>query len=165
MEHSVRQDGETLHSDWWMPDVAATPHTMGVCSREARCDHWLDMRWNAPASMLLEVGATLAGAPRKTGCTIWQAHILAPETETTAHYFWATTRSVDVVDEGMDGFLRGLMSQAFEGEDKPIIEAAFANLDGGDFWAQRPVALEMDVGGTRARRLIQTMQRRESETA
>ncbi|MBS0284919.1 MAG: Rieske 2Fe-2S domain-containing protein [Proteobacteria bacterium] len=162
-QHEIRQEGETLHSDWWMPDVAAPPHTLGIYPREMRCDHWLDMRWNAPATMLLEVGATPASAPREQGCTVWQAHVLTPETATTTHYFWATTRAVDHVDPHADAFLRDLMQQAFEGEDKPIIEAAFANLDGGDFWTQRPVSLGIDAGGTRARRLIETMLRREHE--
>lgn len=164
-KHAVRQEGETLHSDWWMPDVAAPAHTMGVYPPDTRCDHWLEMRWHAPASMLLEVGATPVGSARETGCIVWQAHILTPETEATTHYFWASTRSIDVVDEGMDGFVRGLMNQAFEGEDKPIIEAAFANLDGQDFWDQRPVSLGVDTGGTRARRLIETMLRRETAAA
>jgi len=164
-EHRVRQDGETLHSDWWMPDVAAPPHTFGIYPSELRCDHWLDMRWNAPATMLLEIGATPKGEPRGEGCTVWQAHILTPETETTAHYFWATTRSGDHSDPGTDAFLRGLMEQAFEGEDKPIIEAAFANLDGRDFWDEKPVSLGIDQGGTRARRLIESMLRRETEAA
>ena len=53
--------------------------------------------------------------------------------------------------------LRGLMSQAFVEEDKPIIEAAFSNLDGEDFWAAKPVFLGVDAAGTRARRLLQTM--------
>jgi len=164
-EHRVRQDGETLHSDWWMPDVAAPAHTFGIYPPEQRCDHWLDMRWNAPASMLLEIGATPKGQPRGEGCTVWQAHILTPETETSAHYFWATTRSSDHADPGADAFLRGLMGEAFEGEDKPIIEAAFANLDGRDFWGEKPVSLGIDQGGTRARRLIETMLRRETQAA
>jgi vanillate O-demethylase monooxygenase subunit len=164
-EHNVRQEGDALHSDWWMPDVAAPAHTFGVYPPEQRCDHWLDMRWNAPASMLLEIGATPRGETRSDGCIVWQAHILTPETETSAHYFWATTRSIDHVDPGADAFLRGLMGQAFEGEDKPIIEAAFANLDGRDFWAEKPVSLGIDQGGTRTRRLIEAMLRRENEPA
>lgn len=164
-EHCVRQDGETLYSNWWMPDVAAPAHTFGIYPADLRCDHWLEMRWNAPASMLLEVGATPMGRPRGEGCIVWQAHILTPESETTAHYFWATTRSRDQVDPGGDAFLCDLMNQAFEGEDKPIIEAAFANLDGRDFWAEKPVSLGIDQGGTRARRLVETMLRREAPVA
>jgi vanillate O-demethylase monooxygenase subunit len=54
------------------------------------------------------------------------------------------------------------MSQAFVEEDKPIIEAAFANLDGEDFWAARPLFLGVDAAGARARRLLQSMINRPS---
>src|ERR1700733_14110983 len=65
-----------------------------------------------------------------------------------------------------DADLRALMQQAFDVEDQPIIEASYANLDGGDFWAQRPVFLSVDAGGTRARRVMQKMlaQERASST-
>lgn len=56
-----------------------------------------------------------------------------------------------------DVFLRGLMAQAFDTEDKPIIEAAYANLEGGEFWAQKPVSIGVDAGGARARRLLEMM--------
>ena len=59
-------------------------------------DHWLDMRWEPPAAMQLEIGATPTGKPREQGVIVQQAHILTPETETTTHYFWATTRSADI---------------------------------------------------------------------
>jgi len=59
--------------------------------------------------------------------------------------------------------LRGLMAQAFEQEDKPIIEAAYANLDGRDFCNAGPVFLGIDAGGTRARRLLDHMIAREGK--
>ena len=164
-EHSVTQEGQTLHSDWWMPDVAAPPHTMGIYDPDMRTDHWLDMRWDAPASMYLQVGATPTGQPREEGVVVHQAHILTPETESTSHYFWATTRSMDVVDEVMDEQLRALFKQAFEDEDKPLIEAAYNNLDGSDFWDQKPVFTRVDAGGARARRLLQDLRARESVPA
>jgi len=161
-EHKVRQEGGFLHSDWWMPDVPAPAHTYGIYPPEMRTDHWLEMRWQAPATMLLEIGATPAGGERDDGVIVHQAHILTPETADTSHYFWATTRSGGPVTEEGDAMLRGLMSQAFVEEDKPIIEAAFANLDGEDFWAARPVFLGVDAGGARARRLLQSMISRSS---
>lgn len=160
--HSVRQDGETLHSDWWMPNVPAPGHTFGIYERSLPTDHWLDMRWNAPASMLLEIGATPAGEPREVGVIIHQAHILTPETDTSAHYFWATTRSTGVASAEGDARLHAMMAQAFEQEDKPIIEAAFDNLDGKDFWEAKPLFLGIDAGGTRARRLLEQMISREA---
>jgi vanillate O-demethylase monooxygenase subunit len=156
-KHEVIQDGDVLHSNWWMPDVPAPAHTYGIYPPDMRTDHWLDMRWQAPATMLLEIGATPAGRPRADGVIVHQAHILTPETADTSHYFWATTRAGGPVSEEGDAMLRALMSQAFAEEDKAIIEAAFANLDGEDFWAARPVFLGVDAAGTRARRLLQTM--------
>lgn len=158
--HKVEQDGDTLHSNWWMPDVAAPPHTFGIYEPDLQTDHWLDMRWDAPASMYLQVGATPAGQPRDEGVIVHQAHILTPETETSTHYFWATTRSVDFVDEEMDAQVRGLMEQAFIAEDKPIIEAAFNNTDGADFWERDPAFIGVDAGGTRARRVLQAMRKK-----
>lgn len=163
--HSVEQDGETLHSNWWMPDVAAPPHTFGIYDPEMRTDHWLEMRWDAPASMQLEVGATPAGEAREKGIVVQQAHILTPETETTTHYFWATTRSVDFVNEEMDAQVGELMRQAFEGEDKPIIEAAYANLDGREFWDMEPAFIGVDAGGTLARRTLQRLRGASAENA
>jgi vanillate O-demethylase monooxygenase subunit len=156
-QHEVIQDGDMLHSNWWMPDVAAPPHTAGAYPPGMRTDHWLDMRWQAPASMYLQIGAAPVGAPRDTGIIADQAHILTPETEATTHYFWASTRANALDDEGMDAMLKSLFAQAFDEEDKPMIKAAYDNMEGEDFWARRPVFLGIDAGGTRARRLLETM--------
>ncbi len=65
----------------------------------------------------------------------------------------------------MDGYVRSIMSQAFDVEDKPMIEAAFANLDGADFWDMRPVSLGIDAGGARARRIVQSLVAEEQRAA
>jgi vanillate O-demethylase monooxygenase subunit len=163
--HEVVEHGDTLRSNWWMPGVKAPPHTAGIYDPEMITDHWLDMRWNAPASMYLEIGATPPGADRAEGVIVHQAHILTPETSSTTHYFWASTRPADFVDPGVDAMVHALLSQALEQEDKVMIEAAFDNLDGVDFWAQRPVYLGIDAGGTRARRKIEQLRQRERSAA
>jgi nitrite reductase/ring-hydroxylating ferredoxin subunit len=155
--HTAREDGRTIRSNWWMPNVPAPAHTVGVYPREMNTDHWLDMRWDAPASMLLAVGATPGGAPRAEGIIVHQAHILTPATESITHYFWATTRTPSMATEEGDAMLRSLFNQAFDAEDKPIIEAAYQNLDGADFWDRKPIFLGVDAGGTRARRKLQRL--------
>lgn len=155
--HELIQDGDTLHSNWWMPGVKAPAHTFGIYDPQMITDHWLDMRWNAPASMYLQIGATPPGETRADGVIVHQAHILTPETASTSHYFWASTRPVDVIIPEADAMVRELLAQAFDVEDKPMIEAAYANLDGDDFWSQRPVFLGIDAGGTRARRTLERM--------
>jgi vanillate O-demethylase monooxygenase subunit len=155
--HEVKEEGDTLRSNWWMPGVKAPPHTMGIYPPDMMTDHWLDMRWNAPASMHLEVGATPAGAPRGEGVIVQQCHIVTPASATTAHYFWASTRTHDLDSAEVDGFLLQLFGQAFDDEDKPIIKAAYDNLEGQDFWDAQPLSLGIDSGGTRARRKIQAL--------
>lgn len=160
--HDVVDDGQALRSNWWMPGVKAPPHTLGVYPPEMVTDHWLDMRWNAPASMQLEIGATPAGGARIDGVIAQQAHIVTPASATTSHYFWATTRTHDLDSAEVDGFLLTLFGQAFDEEDKPIIKAAYDNLEGQDFWDAKPLSLGIDAGGTRARRKIQAMLKAES---
>jgi phenylpropionate dioxygenase-like ring-hydroxylating dioxygenase large terminal subunit len=155
--HVVKEEGNTLRSNWWMPGVKAPPHTMGVYPPEMITDHWLDMRWDAPASMHLEIGATPSGSPRAEGVIAQQCHIVTPATATSAHYFWASTRMHDLESAEVDGFLLQLFGQAFDDEDKPIIKAAYDNLEGQDFWDAQPLSLGIDAGGTRARRKIQAM--------
>lgn len=160
-KHEIVADGDTLHSNWWMPDVAAPGHTTGIYPPDMRTDHWLDMRWNAPATMYLDIGATPCDAPREQGVIVEQAHILTAETENTSHYFWATTATFPLDDPSMASGFKAMFAKAFDEEDKPMIEAACANTDGKDFWEQSPVFLGIDAGGVRARRLLQTMRKRE----
>lgn len=156
-QHTIKDEGDTLRSNWWMPGVKAPPHTVGVYPPDMETDHWLDMRWTAPASMQLEIGACSPGAARDTGVIAQQAHLLTPASPTTTHYFWATTRYHDLDSAETDDFLRTLFAQAFDEEDKPIIKAAYDNLEGQDFWAAQPLSLGIDGGGTRVRRKLEAM--------
>lgn len=164
-EHSVIDEGDTLHSNWWMPNVPAPSACRPPYAQGQLTDHWLEMRWNAPASMKLELGATLPGQPREAGYEVGgQAHIVTPETATTSHYFTANARHHEVDNAELDAFLTQLFDQAFNVEDKPIIEAAFARMEAPDFWAGKPLSLGIDQGGTRARRLLEKLIRAEQGT-
>jgi phenylpropionate dioxygenase-like ring-hydroxylating dioxygenase large terminal subunit len=165
-EHKVTQQGDTLHSDWWMPGIAPPSMAQGHVPPDAVVDHWLEMRWNAPSSMRLNIGVCPHGAPRETGFEVPQAHILTPANDHETHYFWSSSRNHDVASAEVDSFLLQLFGEAFDLEDKPIIEAAYANVRGnldagGDFWTERPVSLGIDQGGTRARRLLESLVARE----
>jgi nitrite reductase/ring-hydroxylating ferredoxin subunit len=156
-EHNVRQEGDTLHSDWWMPGIDPPGVAMGLVPPGDKVDHWLRMRWNAPAAMRLDVGATPAGAPEHEGFDLPQAHILTPANDHESHYFWSASRNHDLDDPGADAFLLNLFREAFDVEDKPMIEAAYANVRGKDFWGEKPALLGIDQGGTRARRMLEAM--------
>ncbi|WP_395392096.1 aromatic ring-hydroxylating dioxygenase subunit alpha [Novosphingobium sp. BL-8A] len=154
-KHAVEVEDRTLHSNWWMPDIpppsVARPHFPA----DAKVDHWLDMRWNAPAAMRLTVGVCPHGTGRESGFEVPQAHILTPANEHETHYFWSSTRYDDLDSEETDVALKALFGEAFDQEDKPMIEAAYANVKGRDFWSEKPLSLGIDLGGTRARRLLE----------
>lgn len=156
-EHSVKVEGDTLHSNWWMPGIAPPSVAQDVFPPDALVDHWLDMRWNAPASMRLHVGVTPHGAQRDLGFEVPQAHILTPADEHTTHYFWSSTRFHDLASPDVDAMLLGLFGNAFDIEDKPMIEAAYGNVRGKDFWLEKPISLGIDQGATRARRILERM--------
>lgn len=164
-EHTVSMDGDTLHSNWWMPDIAPPSVAQGVFPPDAKVDHWLDMRWNAPASMRLHVGVSPHGAGRDAGFEVPQAHILTPADEHSTHYFWSSTRFNDLDNPDVDAMLKALFGEAFDVEDKPMIEAAYANVRGKDFWKEKPLSLGIDQGGTRARRIVERLIAKEKEAA
>jgi len=161
-EHSIQQEGETLHSNWWMPGIAPPSVARNIFPPEVAVDHWLDMRWNAPASMKLNIGVCPHGAPREAGFELPQAHILTPANDHQTHYFWSSSRPNDTDNVALDEMLRAMFRQAFDEEDKPIIEAAYANVkanlqNGGTFWSEKPLSLGIDKGGAKARRLLEKM--------
>ena len=165
-EHSLRHEGNTLHSDWWMPDIRPPMVARAFVAEGATVDHWLRMRWNAPASMRLDVGACPHGAGEDAGFTVPQAHILTPANDHETHYFWSASRTDNLESPEADAFMLQLFGEAFDAEDKPVIEAAYANVrgnleSGGDFWGERPLSLGIDQGGTRARRLLESLIARE----
>lgn len=162
-QHSVEQDGDTLHSNWWMPDILPPSVAQGVFPPDMKVDHWLDMRWNAPASMRLHIGVCPHGAPRDAGFEVPQAHILTPANAHQTHYFWSTSRPAQGPEPDTDAMLLMLFRQAFDEEDKPLIEAAYAQVK-GDFWAEKPLSLGIDQGGTRARRVLEKLIRAEQGT-
>ena len=161
-QHKVRQEGDTLHSDWWMPDIKPPQVAQGLVAEGRTVDHWLRMRWNAPASMRLDVGACPHGEPEHHGFDIPQAHILTPANEHETHYFWTVSRNHDLDSNEADAYMLDLFRQAFDVEDKPMIEAAYANVKGRSFWDEKPVSLGVDQGGTRARRLLESLIAREA---
>ena len=160
--HSVKQDGNRIRSDWWMPGVRC-PIGLDQMLRAETIDHWLDMRWDAPANLYLQIGGTLPGEPRETGATLEQAHLLTPADEGETHYFWSTTIPHSMPAEHAAAF-KDVVADAFNVEDKPMIEASYANAR-GDFWGQKPVSIGVDAAGARARRIIESLKKAEAALA
>jgi phenylpropionate dioxygenase-like ring-hydroxylating dioxygenase large terminal subunit len=73
----VVQDGDTVYSKRATHDEQLTPgleRLRGVPPGQ-RVDRWLDVRWTAPALMLLTTGHTPTGRPRSAGRAVHVAHV------------------------------------------------------------------------------------------
>ncbi|WP_409488469.1 Rieske 2Fe-2S domain-containing protein [Pseudomonas promysalinigenes] len=122
-------------------------------------DRWIDVRWDAPASMLLEAGSVATGNPRNEGVSNFIAHIFTPETDTTSHYWYSVCNPLSTGDEGRDraeAFVTGL-TQPFRDEDLPMLEAQQQMIGEAEFWSLKPVLLAGDAGAVRARRVLDKM--------
>ncbi|WAB92974.1 aromatic ring-hydroxylating dioxygenase subunit alpha [Pseudomonas citronellolis] len=128
-----------------------------------KVDLWDDITWHQPANLILESGVTLHGAPRSEGWVIPAAHLITPETEHTTHYFWGS--GVEESNPLSNEDVVAVLSQAFDEEDKPMIEATYARMAGASFWDLNPVLLPHDVGAVRVRRLLAERIAKESQGA
>jgi len=120
-----------------------------------RKDWWVDVRWDPPASMELTMYVSEVGGTRALARWIDRAlHIMTPESPNRTRYYWAFSRNYRVDDEALSQQIQQGLVIAFDVEDKPMIEAQELAMNGRDFWELRPVLLNGDAGGVRARRVL-----------
>jgi len=159
----VVQEGNTVYSMRLTQAERLTPALeQGYGVPEGQLvDRWLDVRWDAPASMELWVGIAPTGTdhPRKVGKRIPFVHIFTPETDTTTHYWFSTSYPKKMGEEGARrtaadmAFLRA----PFETEDLPMLEAQQKAMGAAPFWSLKPVLLASDAAAIRARRVLDAM--------
>lgn len=151
----VIQAGTTVHSNRLCPDAPPPVWSALFGGYQDNVDLWMDMRWDAPGAMLLDVGVTPAGQPRGNGVSAPTAHILIPETETTTHYFWAAARDFDIDNQGnVDTMMRSAVEHAFLNEDKPMLEDVQRNMGTKSFEEMKPLIMPFDGGAVQARRML-----------
>ena len=157
-EHEVQEDGDTIHSNRWCPDGLAPPAWDAMFGHYGKpVDHWLNMRWDAPANMLLDVGITPTGKHRDEGIWVYGTDILTPETETSTHYFWAISREYARDDEAASDAWRAAIAGAFDGQDRPMLEAQQAMIGDAEFESLKPALIRADLGTVKARRKLREL--------
>jgi len=167
-EHELLQDGTSVWSNRWCPDGLAPPAWDHMFKDYGKpVDHWLYMRWDAPAHMLLDVGITPTGRPRDEGIWMYGTDILTPKNETSTYYYWGVARSHDKDSAEMDKIWTGAIETAFGTQDKPMIEAQQGMLDSlgvTDLDEVDPVLLPMDSATVRCRRIMDKLRGQDGVT-
>ena len=154
-KYKAVREGNRVRSNWFSTN-AQNPAALEqgpFPTQGAPIDQWLEMRWDPPGAMFLEVAVTLAGNSRESGTSMPGSHILTPETEHSTHYFWSGTLGAHEpvpLDVFRDSFV-----QTFDHEDKPMIEDVAAAMGGEtDLLSMKPVLLRSDAGAVLARRVL-----------
>ena len=154
-KYTAGRNGNTVFSNWVTPNTknAAFFEHGPFPTNGAPIDQWLEMSWQPPSALFLEVAASKAGEPRSAGYAMKTVHILTPETKHSTHYFWSgALRSEDRVP--LEIFREGF-NNAFEHEDRPMIEAVAAEMgEDTDLLSMKPLLLRSDAGSILARRVL-----------
>jgi vanillate O-demethylase monooxygenase subunit len=162
----VVQDGNTVHSNRRTRDEVLPPFLQRWYEAgDRRVQRWLNVRWDPPALMKLSIGVQPEGEPAERAHESQGCHLMTPATATTTHYFWAQGRNWGERDPEMDAGRLASLRQAFDTQDKPMIEAVQRNMGTGDLASLRPVMLATDAGPVRARRVLAQLIARERQAA
>lgn len=166
-EFKVVQTGNTIKTTQWCSKIVP-PYffevfkgTKALKDKDGRVDHWVDMRYDPPGCMITYYGVTSPGGRMEDGLSTINPNLITPESETTTHYFWADSRNFDLNDSVVNEMIRKGLKQAFETQDKPILEGTQKNMGTNDLWSLKPVLLVNDTASVRARRLMMSL--REAE--
>lgn len=157
----VSQEGNTVWSrrltkDEVLPDFLEEAWRIPKGTPVSR---WMDVRWDAPANMLLSVGAVPSGDAPRTGNSTYIAHFFTPETETATHYWFGFGFPKSMGDAGYERANTAIANirKPFELEDLPMLEAQQENMEDQSFWELKPVLLAGDAGAIRARRVLEAL--------
>jgi vanillate O-demethylase monooxygenase subunit len=152
---TVEQHDAGVTAKWWIPGAPSAPGFDPLFETGTRpVDVWLDLTWMAPSAVAIDIGVTEIGRPRSEGRNMLHLHLLTPEDETRTRYFWAAGRRDKQQSAEVDALLTGVLSAAFDFEDKPMLEACQRNMAGPDLMAQTPLVLGIDAAALRARRVL-----------
>ena len=140
----------------WMRNVEPPPFWKYALKKEGKVDRWQICQFILPATVIIDVGVAPVGtgAPegdRSQGVNGYVIDFLTPETETTHHYFWGMARNFDADNLGFTQSFKEQQGAVFA-EDMEVLEAQQASIDRNPQLKLR--AFNIDVGGVRARMLI-----------
>jgi len=160
---STTHDDRTVTVTRWMLDIDAPPFWRTQLQKPGNVDRWQIIRFEAPCTIVLDVGVALAGtgAPqgdRSQGVNGYVLNTITPETATSCHYFWAFARNYSLHEQRLTHELREGVSGIF-GEDEHVLEAQQRAID--EHPGYRFYNLNIDAGAMWARRLIDKMIERE----
>lgn len=153
----VGEQGGAISLLWDCRDETPSPTTATLFPGIATVDSWTEVVWTAPGIMTLRSGSVPAGMSRDGADEMTNVHILTPETATTCHYFYGSTRNFATEDAALNDRIAHLRARIFSSEDEPMIRAIQTRMGEADFWSLKPLLISIDEGAVRVRRKLDAM--------
>ncbi len=129
----------------------------GFPNPETRVDMWTEELWHPCGVVLVTYGATLTGRPRQEGIQTINAHFVTPESSSSTHYFYCSTRNFQADSAAANLVVTARLRRVIETEDKPMIEAQQRRIGDVDPLALGPVLQQSDAASVLVRRTIARM--------
>ncbi|MFM2409294.1 MAG: hypothetical protein RL481_122 [Pseudomonadota bacterium] len=159
---TVNDDGNGVTARWNATDVS-TPIIHKRFIDADRVDTWVQSQWQMPSAISVEASATPVGQP--TDRALWSLHAITPESTEKSYYFYEFSRNFDVADEELSDFMSSMGAQAFEREDRPILELQQVALGKRDVFERKPLVLAGDRAAVLVRRKLSQLDRMASGSA
>lgn len=152
----TRHDERRVEVERWTLDKPPVPIFQRFGDFDGNVDRWQYYYFYPPSINVVDFGAGAVGmdhgdAERDRWTRIHSCHFLAPETETSTHYFWMQVRNFAAADEEVSREITEQFIIAFD-EDKDILEAVQAAENAGT--PGPSVKLAIDRGPNISRRLL-----------
>lgn len=130
-------------------------------------DRWINVRWEAPANMVIFAGAVPTGRPPSEGRESPTAHCFTPATASTTHYWFSICfpKAMGPAGEALAREQVAYLRAPFEAEDLPLLELQQRVIGDRDLMSLQPVLLAGDAGGVYARRELDRRIAAERESA
>jgi len=156
---STTHDERTVTVTRWMMDIDPPPFWRAQLGKPGKVDRWQIIRFEAPCTIVLDVGVAPAGSgaargERSQGVNGRVLNTITPESDTSCMYFWSLLRSYRLRDQSLTTQLREANARIFE-EDRAVIEAQQRSIEA--LPELRLHSLKIDAGSVWARRIIERM--------
>ena len=149
----VNVEDDVVKTGRVIPNVDPVPLHRITFGITGKVDRWTLTDFFAPCYLLVTLGVEPVGSTDKLETPLFVVmNSAVPETETTTHYFWSTSRCRNIEDEALTAKFYDLVKFAFD-EDSAMIEAQQKMLS-SDRSDTRLAAFRGDAGGVAARRII-----------
>lgn len=151
---TVTERGTDIRAEWRWGPHAPMPVLRPLLPQGVTVEQHLSTTWHAPSNVHIE---SRTYPDQADMLEIQGYHLVTPETETSTHYFFVSTRNFLVENRDVSKAMTEQIARAFSTEDKPLIEAAQRYMATTDLWSLKPVLLECDGGAVRIRRVLRTL--------